>query len=118
MRQQPFTLLDAKGLHVQRRTHGKRFGLPHDMDARQKTAHPLQHVRVIQLRRTATPAGTDAEGKAAKVVQLKIPLVVRLEGTNVESGKEILRQSGLPLLPADNLREAAQKAITAARGKS
>ena len=58
-----------------------------------------------------------AEGivEAAKVVQLKIPLVVRLEGTNVERGKEILKASDLKIIPADNLREAAEKAIAAAR---
>ncbi|MBI5542463.1 MAG: ADP-forming succinate--CoA ligase subunit beta [Deltaproteobacteria bacterium] len=58
-----------------------------------------------------------AEGivEAAKVVQLQIPLVVRLEGTNVEKGKQILKGSGLKIIPADNLREAAQKAIAAAK---
>jgi succinyl-CoA synthetase beta subunit len=59
-----------------------------------------------------------AEGivEAARVVQLKIPLVVRLEGTNVEKGKQILKGSGLKIIPADNLREAAEKAIAAAKG--
>jgi succinyl-CoA synthetase beta subunit len=42
--------------------------------------------------------------------------VVRLEGTNVELGKDILRKSGLPIIPADNLRQAAEKAVAAARG--
>ncbi|RKH53801.1 ADP-forming succinate--CoA ligase subunit beta [Corallococcus sp. AB049A] len=56
-----------------------------------------------------------AEGiiAAAKEVQLKIPLVVRLEGTNVEQGKELLRNSGLAITPADNLRQAAEKAVAA-----
>jgi succinyl-CoA synthetase beta subunit len=40
---------------------------------------------------------------------------VRLQGTNVEAGKEILRQSGIPLIQADDLWEAAQKAVQAAR---
>jgi succinyl-CoA synthetase beta subunit len=53
---------------------------------------------------------------AAREVQLKVPLVVRLEGTNVEKGKEILRTSGLAITPADNLRQAAEKAVAAARG--
>jgi succinyl-CoA synthetase beta subunit len=59
-----------------------------------------------------------AEGviAAAREVQLKVPLVVRLEGTNVEKGKEILRQSSLKIIPADNLRQAAEKAVAAARG--
>ena len=58
-----------------------------------------------------------AEGviAAAKEVQLKVPLVVRLEGTNVEKGKEILRHSGLAITPADNLRQAAEKAVSAVR---
>ena len=60
-----------------------------------------------------------AEGvvAAAREVQLEVPLVVRLEGTNVEQGKEILRKSGLPIIPADNLRQAAEKAVAAARGE-
>jgi len=45
---------------------------------------------------------------AAKNVGLKVPLVVRLAGTNVELGKKILSQSGLPIVTADNLDEAAQ----------
>jgi succinyl-CoA synthetase beta subunit len=53
---------------------------------------------------------------AAREVQLKVPLVVRLEGTNVEKGKEILRTSGLAITPSDNLRQAAEKAVAAARG--
>jgi succinyl-CoA synthetase beta subunit len=53
---------------------------------------------------------------AAKEVKLRVPLVVRLEGTNVEQGKEILRTSGLAITPADNLRQAAEKAVAAARG--
>jgi succinyl-CoA synthetase beta subunit len=58
-----------------------------------------------------------AEGvvAAAKEVHLGVPLVVRLEGTNVEQGKEILRKSGLAIIPADNLREAAEKAVAAAK---
>jgi succinyl-CoA synthetase beta subunit len=58
-----------------------------------------------------------AEGiiAAAKEVQLKVPLVVRLEGTNVEKGKELLRNSGLAITPADNLRQAAEKAVAAVK---
>jgi succinyl-CoA synthetase beta subunit len=54
-----------------------------------------------------------AEGvvAAAKEVKLSVPLVVRLEGTNVEMGKKILRESGLAITPADNLRQAAEKAV-------
>ncbi|HLT29351.1 MAG TPA: ADP-forming succinate--CoA ligase subunit beta [Myxococcaceae bacterium] len=59
-----------------------------------------------------------AEGviAAAKEVKLEVPLVVRLEGTNVEQGKALLNASGLQITPADNLRQAAEKAVAAARG--
>jgi succinyl-CoA synthetase beta subunit len=52
---------------------------------------------------------------AARQVGLSLPLVVRLEGTNVELGKQILAQSGLAITPADDLGEAARKAVAAAR---
>lgn len=57
-----------------------------------------------------------AEGlvAAAKEVRLKVPLVVRLEGTEVKRGKAILADSGLPILTAENLAEAAEKAVQAA----
>ena len=56
-----------------------------------------------------------AEGvvAAAREVKLSVPLIVRLEGTNVELGKEILKKSGLAITPADNLRQAAEKAVAA-----
>ncbi len=58
-----------------------------------------------------------AEGivEAAKVVQLNLPLVVRLEGTNVERGREILSRSGLKITSASSLLEAAEKATAALR---
>jgi succinyl-CoA synthetase beta subunit len=55
---------------------------------------------------------------AAKTVKLSVPLVVRLEGTNVERGKELLRESGLALIAADDLADAAQKVVKAANSKS
>lgn len=51
---------------------------------------------------------------AAKQVQLKVPVVVRLEGTNVDLGKSILKESGLALITAENLDDAAQNAVIAA----
>jgi succinyl-CoA synthetase beta subunit len=59
-----------------------------------------------------------AEGVTAAVreVGLAVPLVVRLEGTNVEAGKKIIRESGLNVLPADNLDDAAQKIVKAVKG--
>jgi succinyl-CoA synthetase beta subunit len=49
---------------------------------------------------------------------LSVPLVVRLEGTNVDQGKELLKESGLALITADDLGDAAQKAVNAAQTKS
>jgi succinyl-CoA synthetase beta subunit len=54
---------------------------------------------------------------AAKVVSLRVPLVVRLEGTNVALGKRILGESGLPIIAAANMADAAQKVVAAAKGK-
>ena len=51
---------------------------------------------------------------AAKQVHLQVPLVVRLEGTNVEQGKALLASSGLAITPADDLGDAARKAVAAA----
>jgi succinyl-CoA synthetase beta subunit len=58
-----------------------------------------------------------AEGviAAAKELALQVPLVVRLEGTNVEKGKEILANSGLKIIPADGLTDAAKKVVAAAK---
>ncbi|MBP6057941.1 MAG: ADP-forming succinate--CoA ligase subunit beta [Nitrosomonas sp.] len=52
---------------------------------------------------------------AARDVKLAVPLVVRLEGTNVELGKKILADSGLTIISADNMADAAQKAVNAAK---
>ncbi|CAM5763877.1 ADP-forming succinate--CoA ligase subunit beta [Bosea minatitlanensis] len=52
---------------------------------------------------------------AVKAVGLKVPLVVRLEGTNVEEGKTIIRESGLNVIPADDLDDAAQKIVAAVK---
>jgi succinyl-CoA synthetase beta subunit len=54
---------------------------------------------------------------AAKTLKLSVPLVVRLEGTNVERGKQLLKDSGLALIAADDLADAAQKAVAEAKGK-
>jgi succinyl-CoA synthetase beta subunit len=58
-----------------------------------------------------------AEGivEAAREVHLEDPLVVRLEGTNVQQGKDILAQSGLPIIPADHLGDAAKKIVAAVK---
>lgn len=56
-----------------------------------------------------------AEGvvQAVQKIDLKVPLVVRLSGTNVEAGRKIIADSGLPIIPANTLKEAADKAVAA-----
>jgi succinyl-CoA synthetase beta subunit len=54
--------------------------------------------------------------EAAKQVKLAVPLVVRMKGTNEDLGKKILAESGLPIISADNMAEAGQKVVAAARG--
>ena len=58
-----------------------------------------------------------AEGiiAAAREVGLHVPLVVRMEGTNVELGRKLLRQSGLPIISADTIDEAAARVVAAVR---
>jgi succinyl-CoA synthetase beta subunit len=60
---------------------------------------------------------TIAEGvvAASKAVSLKVPLVVRMKGTNEDLGKKILADSGLPIITANNMAEAAEKVVAAAR---
>src|ERR1700681_3948363 len=59
-----------------------------------------------------------AEGviAASKAVSLNVPLVVRMKGTNVELGRKILAESGLPIIAADSMEEAAQKVVAAVNG--
>ena len=54
---------------------------------------------------------------AARQVSLRVPLVVRLEGTNVDLGKKILAESGLPIISANNMADAGQKVVAASKGK-
>src|SRR5688572_6050245 len=54
---------------------------------------------------------------AAREVKLSVPLVVRLEGTNVDLGKKILAESGLPIISGNNMADAAQKVVGAAKGR-
>ena len=55
---------------------------------------------------------------AVREVKLTVPLVVRLEGTNVDLGKQILKDSGLPIITADGLADAAQKVVAASKKKA
>jgi succinyl-CoA synthetase beta subunit len=54
---------------------------------------------------------------AAREVKLSVPLVVRLEGTNVDLGKKILAESGLPIISGTNMADAAQKVVAATQGR-
>ena len=58
-----------------------------------------------------------AEGiiEAVKEIDVKVPVIVRLEGTNVEAGKELLKNSGLAITPADDINDGAKKAVAAAK---
>ncbi|MGQ4660178.1 ADP-forming succinate--CoA ligase subunit beta [Lysobacter sp. F6437] len=60
-----------------------------------------------------------AEGiiAAVKEVDVKVPVIVRLAGTNVEAGKELLKNSGLAITPADDINDGAKKAVAAVSGK-
>ncbi len=62
---------------------------------------------------------TIAEGviSASRAVDLKVPLVVRMKGTNEEIGKKMLKDSGLPIISADTMAEAAEKVVAAAKGR-
>ncbi len=55
---------------------------------------------------------------AAREVKLSVPLVVRMKGTNEDIGKKILADSGLPIISADNMAEAAQRVVAASKGKN
>ena len=59
-----------------------------------------------------------AEGiiAAAREMAISVPLVVRLEGTNVDRGKALLAESGLAIIPADDLADAAKKIVAAVKG--
>ena len=60
-----------------------------------------------------------AEGlvEAARQITLDVPLVVRLEGTNVEQGQKILADSGLPIITARTMAEAAERVVAATQGE-
>ena len=60
---------------------------------------------------------TIAEGvvEACRAVRLNVPLVVRMNGTNEEIGREILKKSGLPIIPAASMSQAAKEVIAASR---
>jgi succinyl-CoA synthetase beta subunit len=77
------------------------------------TSDPQVKAILVNIFGGIVNCATVAEGivAACKATQLKLPLVVRLEGTNVEAGKQILIDSGLPIINASDLDDAAQKAV-------
>jgi succinyl-CoA synthetase beta subunit len=56
--------------------------------------------------------------EAARQVKLNVPLVVRMKGTNEDTGRQILAKSGLPIISAENMGEAAEKVVAATQGKN
>ena len=54
--------------------------------------------------------------EAARTIEIRVPIIVRLEGTNAEIGKQMLRESGIDLIPAHSFRDAVEKAVAAANG--
>eukprot|EP01102_Stenamoeba_stenopodia_P004775 TRINITY_DN1513_c0_g2_i1.p1 TRINITY_DN1513_c0_g2~~TRINITY_DN1513_c0_g2_i1.p1 ORF type:complete len:423 (+),score=150.99 TRINITY_DN1513_c0_g2_i1:122-1390(+) len=83
------------------------------------TADPKVKGLLVNIFGGIMKCDTIAQGiiNAAKEIKLSIPLVVRLEGTNVDIGKKLLKESGLPIITADNLDDAAQKAVKSISGK-
>ena len=73
-----------------------------------QTDQDLEPLAVAKVLKAIIAEGIVA---AAKEVSLSVPLVVRLEGTNVEEGKRILADSGLAIIPADDLGDAAKKIV-------
>ncbi len=83
------------------------------------SSNPNVHCILINIFGGIMKCNTIAEGVVAayKQVGLNVPLVVRLEGTNVELGKRIIKNSGLPIITADDLDEAAMKSCAAIQKK-
>ena len=80
-------------------------------------SNPKVHAIMVNIFGGIMKCDIIAQGivEAAKAVQIRVPLVVRLEGTNAQQGKEIIRQSGLSIVPAVSLADAAHKAVTLAK---
>ena len=81
------------------------------------TADPAVKGILINIFGGIMKCDTIAEGivAASKAVHLTVPLVVRMKGTNEELGRKILAESGLPIISANNMAEAAEKVVAAAK---
>ena len=82
--------------------------------------HPGLKAILVNIFGGIMKCDTIAEGviAAAKEVKLAVPLVVRMKGTNEELGRKILAESGLPIISANNMAEAAERVVAAAKGKN
>ena len=82
-------------------------------------AHPRLKAILVNIFGGIMKCDTIAEGviQASRAVDLKVPLVVRMKGTNEEIGKKMLKDSGLPIISADTMAEAAEKVVAAAQGR-
>ena len=83
--------------------------------ASDRDRHPWSQAILVNIFGGIMKCDVIAEGvvQATKEVGLKIPLIVRLEGTNVQQGKDIINNSGLDIISAEDLDDAAQKACAA-----
>ena len=83
--------------------------------ASDRDRHPWSQAILVHIFGGIMKCDVIAEGvvQATKEVGLKIPLIVRLEGTNVQQGKDIINNSGLDIISAEDLDDAAQKACAA-----
>ncbi len=81
--------------------------------------HPGLKAILVNIFGGIMKCDTIADGvvAAAKEVKLAVPLVVRMKGTNEELGRKILAESGLPIISANNMAEAAERVVAAAKGK-
>jgi len=82
--------------------------------------HPGLKAILVNIFGGIMKCDTIAEGivAASKAVSLKVPLVVRMKGTNEDLGRKILAESGLPIITANNMAEAAERIVAAAKGSA
>ena len=71
-------------------------------------------VLLVPAHSRVLPREVSLKTRLSRKIQLNIPLVVRLEGNNVELGRKMMRDSGLPIIPADTMAEAAKKVVRVA----
>ena len=103
---EPANFLDVGG---GANTAKSRRGLPHPALRRPRQGRADQHLRRHHAMRRAG-AG---RGRGCPQVKLKVPLVVRMEGTNVDQGKKILKDSGLAVIAAADMADAARRVVEA-----